>query len=142
MKTGLIALLISLIPAGIPAQSAILPSPLLSQGIPTSLGMALGKGDVDAIISFCSQDIELTLLNENETEKVTKNVAKDRLTEFYTAYSPRGYHVHSVVNKTRETGELVTLKGTFKVNIVYRDMESGKLVNALSITPVGDVSLQ
>jgi hypothetical protein len=142
MKTGVIALLISLFTVCIIAQSAILPSPSLSTGIPTSLGMALGKGDVEAITGFFDQQVELTLPQMTTAEKVTKNEARDLLMQFYESFSPRGYHILSVVDNARESGELVTLKGSFKVQIAYDEVRTKRLVGALSITPVGDVSLQ
>lgn len=140
MKNGILAMLFSLLPLCLFTQSAILPSPSFSTGIPTSLGMALGKGDIDAIANFLSNDVELTIPSM-QAETVTKHVAKERLTEFYASMSPRGYHVFSVVDNTRESGELVTLNGNFKVSIVYRDLESKKQVDALSFTPAGDASV-
>ena len=142
MKTGFIALLISLLPISIIAQSVILPAPSVTEGVETSLDMALSKGDVEVITQHLAPEVALSIPTMDASETVTKSIAKERITEFYDFYAPRGYHPVSVVDNTRESGELVTLKGTFKVNLLYREMKSQKLISALHITPVDDVSLQ
>lgn len=142
MKTGFIAFLISLLPTFIIAQSVILPAPSVTTGIETSLDMALSKGDVDIIAQHLAPEVALSIPTMEGSETVSKAVAKERLTEFYDAYSPRGYHPVSTVDNSRESGELVTLKGNFKVNLLYREMKAKKQISALSFIPVDDVSLQ
>jgi len=125
MKARILFFVVALIPLYLAAQSAILSAPSVSKGIPTDLDMALGKGDVDAISGFLADKVEMTLLDETET--VMKNAAIERLSEFYETNPPRGYHIKSVVDGTRESGELVTLNGNFKVNITYLDTKQKKV---------------
>jgi hypothetical protein len=101
------------------AQSAILPSPSMTQGIPTSLDMAFGKGDVETISTHLADNVKLTI--QDTTETVKKDVAVTRLTEFFEANPARGFHMQSSVGEMQHTGELTTITGVYSVGIHYKD---------------------
>ena len=139
MKARIMLFAIALVPLYMTAQSAILPSPSVSAGIETSLDMALGKGDVEVISKHFANKVELTIVDETET--VMKQAATDRLTEFYEANSPRAYHLKSMVDGIRETGELVTLSGNYKIEITYTVATQKKKITALGIGAVSPSSV-
>ena len=140
MKTGLIIILFSLCTGVLSAQSAILPSPSLTSGIPTTLDMALGKGDIPAIEGYLSSQVELTIDDEKGT--ISKAEAVDRLEEFYAAHPAWGYHAISANDdRTQKSGQLTTKDGVYDVAIDLTGPVSRRLVKIMTIERVSPDSV-
>lgn len=90
MKKGLIFTLFAFSTALLTAQSAIMLSPKASTGIPTSLEMAIGKGDVPAIERYLASQVDISI--DGKKESLSKSAASERLREFYKTHPAYGYY--------------------------------------------------
>ena len=108
MKTGLIAIFVTLSILALRAQPA--------------LYEALGKGDVTGISAYFGNKVELTI-GEKEAV-ISKEEAQAQLREFFAANPAKGYRaMHTGASKGNESnytiGELATDTRTFRVYIYF-----------------------
>lgn len=101
---------------------------------------ALKTGNVEAITSLLTSNVDLTLINEEDV--YPKDQVSGKLTKFFTAHKPSGFAVkHQGTSKLNDfyyIGDLSTVKGAFRVTYFIRKDGNAFRVSQFRIETIED----